>query len=134
MTRDEKKKYLHGYQNATIELQKLEDEYFTAFTQATNMVFQITGMPTSKSKSDRLLKSVAKIMDMKERIDKYKKKIRTIDTEISHLRPYHRYMIEEIDIKHVPINVYAKRTGHDEKSLREMRNRVIDKMFLHTEL
>lgn len=134
MDRNEKKRYLHGYQNATMELQKLEDEYFTAFTQATNMVFEITGMPSSKSRSDRLLKSVARIMEMKERIDKYRKKIKAIDNEMSHLKPWHYQIISEIDIKQVPINVFCKRTGKNEKSLRELRNRIIDKMFLHTEL
>ena len=134
MTREEKKKYLRGYENAKMELEKLEEDYLEAFTHATNMVFQITGMPSSKSKSDRLLKSVAKIMTMKERLDKYRKKVRTIDAELSNLRPYHRFIIEEVDINHVPIHVFAKRVGHDEQAVRKMRNRIIDKMFLQTEL
>ena len=130
MTREEKKKYLRGYENAKMELEKLEEDYLEAFTHATNMVFQITGMPSSKSKSDRLLKSVAKIMTMKERLDKYRKKVRTIDAELSNLRPYHRFIIEEIDINHVPISLFSKRVGHKEKAVREMHNRIVDKMFL----
>ena len=130
MDRNEKKRYLHGYQNATIELQKLEDEYFTAFTQATNMVFEITGMPSSKSRSDRLLKSVARIMEMKERIDKYRKKIKAIDNEMSHLKPWHYQIINEIDIKHVPIYLFCKRNNENEQAVRKVRNRIIDKMNL----
>lgn len=130
MTREEKKKYLRGYENAKMELEKLEEEYLEAFTHATNMVFQITGMPTSKSKSDRLLKSVARIMSMKERLDKYKKKVCTIDAEMANLRPYHRFIIEEVDINHVPISLFSKRVGHKEKAVREMHNRIVDKMFL----
>lgn len=130
MTREEKKKYLRGYENAKMELAKLEEDYLEAFTHATNMVFQITGMPSSKSKSDRLLKSVAKIMTMKERLDKYRKKVRTIDAEMANLRPYHRFIIEEVDINHVPISLFSKRVGHKEKAVREMHNRIVDKMFL----
>lgn len=130
MNRNEKKRYLQGYQNAIMNLQKLQEEYETVFTEATKIVPELSGMPSSNVKDDRTLKYSIKLAEINAKIEKTKAKIARIDKALSSLRPYHRYLINSIDIKHVPIAALAKKTKQTEDVIRQTRNRIIDKMSL----
>ena len=130
MNRQQKKMYLHGYQSAKVRLRNLQDEYETVFTEATKIVPTLSGMPSSNVKDDKLLKYTIKLAEIQEKIDRTKKQIERVDLELAKLKPYHRRLITQIDIKRVPAQVVAKRQGITEHAIRTRRNRIIDKMFL----
>lgn len=130
MDRNEKKRYLHGYQNAVVHLQKLRDEYETVFTEATKIVPELSGMPSSNVKDDRTLKYSIKLNEIQTKIDKVSEKIAKIDKELANLKPYHKRLIEMTDINHYPIGMVAKKMNLTEHAVRIRRNRVIDKMNL----
>ena len=130
MNRQEKKRYLHGYRYAKIELRKLKEEYETVYTEAVKIVPTLTGMPSSNVKDDKTSKYVARLIELERKIKECESKVSSIDEEMLNLRPYHKYMITQIDIKRVPIKVYAKKMNVNEQSVKRMRNRIIDKMFL----
>lgn len=129
MNRQEKKKYLRGYQNVKSDIKKLEDEYETIFTEATRIVPMLTGMPSSNVKDDRVLKYIMKLTEIQKRLTEKKKKLSCIENEINNLRPFHRHLITQIDLNHVPIRIVAKQISRDEQSIKKMHNRIVDKMF-----
>ena len=130
MERYEKKKYLRGYQNAIINLKRLEEEYETVYTEATKIVPTLTGMPSSNVKDDKMAKYAAKLAEIQARIDNARNKIARIDAELAHLKPYHRTIIELVDVKGYPVSAVARKLNITEHGVRVKRNRIIDKMFL----
>lgn len=129
MNRNEKKRYLQGYQNAIINLEKLQEEYETVFTQATKIVPELSGMPSSDVKDDKMLKYSIKLMEISRKISRIKGKISKIDKELANLRPYHKQLIEMTDINRFPIALVAQKMQLTEHAVRTKRNRIIDKMF-----
>ena len=130
MNRNEKKRYLQGYQNAIINLEKLQEEYETVFTQATKIVPELSGMPSSNVKDDKMLKYSIKLAEISAKIKRVKGKISKIDKELANLRPYHKQLIEMTDINRFPIALVAQKMQLTEHAVRTKRNRIIDKMFL----
>ena len=130
MNRNEKKRYLQGYQSAIMNLQKLQDEYETVFTEATKIVPELSGMPSSNVKDDRTLKFSIKLAEIRTKIDKTKIKIAKIDKELANLRPYHKQLIEMTDINRFPVALVAQKMRLTEHAVRTKRNRIIDKMDL----
>lgn len=129
MNRNEKKRYLQGYQNAIMNLQKLQEEYETVFTQATKIVPELSGMPSSNVKDDKMLKYSIKLAEISAKIERIKGKISKIDKELANLRPYHKQLIEMTDINRFPIALVAQKMRLTEHAVRTKRNRIIDKMF-----
>ena len=130
MDRQEKKRYLRSYQ-ATLEyIERQRLEYEKTLTEATKIVPELSGMPSSNVKDDKILKYTIELTEISKRIEKAKRKIARIDKSFKDLTYADAYIIRKIDIYRVPIATFAREERIEEDLLRRKRNRIIDKLNL----
>ena len=130
MDRQEKKRYLRSYQ-ATLEyIERQRLEYEKTLTEATKIVPELSGMPSSNVKDDKILKYTIELTEISKRIEKAKRKIARIDKSFKDLTYADAFIIRNIDIYHVPIATFAREERIEEDLLRRKRNRIIDKLNL----
>ena len=129
MERYEKKKYLRSYQSTLEYIQKLKEQYEEIYTEATKIVPTLSDMPSSNVHDDKVILYVAKMAEIQKKIDRAKKKIARIDRELAKLKPFHYRLIRDLDIRGFSVTSVARKTKNTEAAIRQMRNRIIDRMF-----
>ena len=131
MTRQDKKRYLYGYYFLDDKIRRLKEEYETIFTQATKTTpSESDGSQHMGNADSKIEKYAVKLANISAKIDRVQNKKDCIERELKMLKPHQRYLIEQIDLKHIPVTKVAERINRSEKTIRNNRNRIIDKMFI----
>lgn len=131
MTRQDKKKYLHSYYWLESDIKKLQEEYEVILTQATKTTpTESDGSQHSGFGESKIEKYAVKLSEIGNKIERLNNKKARIEKEVGKLKYHQRYLIEQIDLKHISVRRVAQITERSEKTIRNNRNRIIDKMFI----
>lgn len=130
MNREQKRQILRRYSNLSMQIQNLTDMYQEIYTEATHITPAYTEGSGSHDNESKIEKKCIKLAEISERINKAKAKQRRVDKALARLKPYHRYLLTQVDINGQGIKRVANKTHKDPSSLARTYNKALDALNL----
>lgn len=129
MNRKRKKEILRNYPFIPLQIQALIDQYNEVYTAATHITtgYEDSGSGTHDNES-KIEKRVIKLAELSMKIKKLQEKQKRIESAIDDLRPYHKFLINQIDVKGKGVSRVAHETHRDVSSLHKTHNKALDNL------
>lgn len=131
MDRERKRAILKDSAFIPLQIQGLKDRYDELLTTATHITAGYEGSGSSTHNNDsKIEKNVVKLTEISLKIAKLEAKYERINKSINELKPYHRFLIIQVDVKGKGIRRVAKETHRDPSSLTKTYNKALDSLKL----